>query len=215
MEEKFSKKIYGTIIEKKLAKPECVGRYLATRIGNRSVVELCSCLGIQLIKIAQGSSKDNMGIDINKKLVAKANKNAKIYGVKNIKFFERDALDENFLKSCQVEVVIMDPHWSMTRTLQRDFARKLSETVPASDVLINLVRKYITNNIILELPPTISEEELKNQGECEIQRLYVNGEFKSLIVYYGDLVKVEKREIYFEYNKGNFPDKYRNKLAAK
>lgn len=177
------------------------------------MVELCSCLGIQLIQIALKSNKQVVGVDINKNLVGKANKNAKIYKVKNVKFIVGDALNESLLKSLSAEVVIMDPHWSVTRTLQRDFAKTTKDTSPPVNELIRLTRKYITNNIIVELPPTISDKELLQLGDCEIQDVYINGERKQKFAYYGDMKQTDRSKVKFEFVKGFVAKKLREKLV--
>ena len=209
MEPKFSKKIAGTLIEKKLSKSESFGRHLAKRIGDRSAVELCCCLGIQSIQVAKNSNKQVTGVDINKSIIRKAFKNAKIYGVKNVKFIVGDAMDEKLLGSLKSDVVIIDPHWSVTQTLQRDFATKLNETDPPAGKLVRLVRKHITDNIIVEFPWTMPDKEILKLGRCEIQDAFVNGEPKSRIAYFGDLKQKSKSRVKFEFVKGNLPKRYR------
>ena len=210
MQPQFSRRVEGSILEQKLAKPECIGVHLAKRIGNRSVVELCSCIGVALIQIAKSTNKTVTGVDINEDLVRKANKNAEIYGVKNVTFVVGDATNEELLKTLKADVVIIDPHWSVSKTLSRDFANTLESTQPPADLLVSLVRKYITQNIVVQLPPNMSDEEIQKLGKCEIESVYVNGELKDKTVYLGDLVKSEKSKASFEYEKVEVPEEMRN-----
>ncbi len=199
MEPKYSKEIYGDDDAYYMGCPEVVSRYLSKRLSRfESAVELCCGAGMICVQLAKEIDKV-VGVDIKKRRVENARKNAKLYGVSgNTEFVVGDATDENLLKNLSAEVVILEPDWSSGGD-KDEHVSKLEGTQPSSPKLFQLARKHITKNIVFRAPKTFSIGTLQKLGDCHVENVRWNSELKFKLAYYFDICR-NKREknVYFD-----------------
>ncbi len=199
MKPKYSKDIYGDEDAYYMGCPEIVSKYLAEKLSDfDSVAELCCGAGMICVQLAKYIDKV-VGVDIKKRRVQNAKKNAKLYGVSNnTEFIVGDATDENILKSLSAEAVILEPDWSSGKN-KDEHVSKLESTKPSSLKLFQLARKYITENIVFRAPKTFSMETLEELGVCRVENIHWNDELKFKIAYYFEnYKKSEEEDLHFD-----------------
>jgi len=200
MKNKFSKQVYGDVDAFYMSCPEVVGKHIANRLKNfNSCVELCSAIGLLSVQLAKVMDKV-CAIEINKERIKNAVKNAKLYEVSDkVVFIEGDVLDENLLKSINVEVAILDPDWSKEGDEKEIHVNDIEKTQPSWKEIFNLTNKYITRNIVSRIPKTWNFETLKEFGPCKLENIYWGGKFRFKIAYFLEEVSENSEEdIFFE-----------------
>ena len=188
---KFSKKIKADIASYEMANYEAIAEYMAQRLKTRTIAELCCGVGITAIQLAKFSKA--IAVDNNKEYIKNAKYNAKLYGVK-IDFIVGDVLDKNILKKIKANIAVLDPDWSSSDDKSLHVAN-ISETQPPLDKLYNLTKKNITNNVCFRFPKTIDTKQIKKLDNCEIQKVFLDNDFKFYIAYFGDLIRKKETEV--------------------
>jgi tRNA1(Val) A37 N6-methylase TrmN6 len=165
-----------------------ITKNISERFIGKIVLETCTGAGFTTMALAKVASKV-ISIDLSETNQNQAKENCKIAGCLNkIEFIVGNSLDEKFIHSFKsIDAVFLDPDWAVTGE-NHVYKFKNSNTKPPADLLLEKVLR-ITKNIALILPPFINEDELSELSDCEIQKIYLEGEFALLCLYFGNLIK--------------------------
>ena len=165
-----------------------IAKQIAERFTDRIVLETCTGAGFTTIALAKVAKKV-FTIDISEKNQDQAKKNAKTAGCSNkIEFIIGDSLDKILLESFHnIDAAFLDPDWDVTGD-DHIYKFKNSNTKPPADLLLENIYR-LTKNIVLILPPFINENELSEFSNCEKQKIYLDGEFVLLCLYFGKLIR--------------------------
>lgn len=172
-------------------------KYLSSRLKGDMLLELCCALGITLEALSNNFKK-LIGVDIDPKVLEDCRQNLKDSGFLNkIELVQGDISNKDLLKSFKADVVIYDiPYW-VSKELP-DGTNVLDRN-PDLKLVVQTIREYITQNIVIFAPPYMEYENIKEQlGECEYERIYINGRYDRNYIYFGDLVRnngVTKKEL--------------------
>lgn len=164
--------------------PEKIAKHIAERCGRRVV-------GGNAIQFAMTCDKV-FAIDIDPIKLKCALHNAEIYGVQDkIEFIQGDFRD--ILPTLQADVVFMSPPWGGPTYLDQDVFDIESMITPGIEMFE--IAKKVTSNIVLFLPRNCDHNQLKKLSSdgyvCEIEETYLNGRFKNITAYYGNLINPE------------------------
>lgn len=165
-------------------------KYLGKRIGNqnKTLLELCCGVGVALENIA-GFFEQVIGVDIDKKILKQCQHNLKNSGLseKNTLILG-DINDEELLKRIKADIVIYDvPYW-----LPHKFKKQgdLMSKNPPLGIIVERIRKYISKDIVIFCSPNFEYSSVKIEvGQCEFQKVYVNGKYDRNYVYLGNLMQ--------------------------
>lgn len=172
-------------------------KYLATRLKGGILLELCCALGITLEALSD-NFKELIGVDIDPKVLEDCRHNLKDGELLNkIELVQGDISNESLLKSFKADVVIYDiPYWVYKEL--PDGTNVLDKN-PELKFVIETIRKYITQNIVIFAPPYMEYETIKKLlGECEYEQIYINGRYDRNYIYFGRLIKnqgINKKEL--------------------
>jgi 16S rRNA G966 N2-methylase RsmD len=167
-----------------------LGDYIAQRFKGYNVV-LDACSGAGFISIALAKYvKQVIAVEINPDYLEQAKYNAKIAGVYlKIKFFLGDVLNKNILnKIPQIDGAFLDPDWAIAGEPKLIHTSKFSNMQPPADKLFAEINKK-TQNIALRLPKEIDLSELKFLPSYELEKIYLDNDFKFYCAYFGKLIK--------------------------
>ncbi len=183
---------------------EIVAKYRAKRLkdglknlGGKAhgncLIEVGSSVGFQLFPFAE-TFKQVIAVEIDKRKLELAKKNAAVLGFKNVDFVLGDALDKNTIeqirdiineKNLKVESVFLDPERAESET-----ERTLGTLKPDVMKFIAIYGKF-TENIAIELPPYIKKEKLSKLPEHELEYISVDNNLNRLTAYFGNLKKAD------------------------
>ncbi|RZN15389.1 MAG: class I SAM-dependent methyltransferase [Methanosarcinales archaeon] len=178
---KFTKQVHSNQYGMRLATPEIVAGYIASRLRTHTIADLGCGIGIQAIFFAKQCTKV-YAVELDSERLDYARENARLYGVSNIEFILADALSDNVIKRLSgVDIVFSDP----ARLLQEK-ERRLERSRPP---ILEIIRKYqhITDRMAFHLPPKINPEKIF--FDCEREYLSLNGQLNRFTVYLGSLKK--------------------------
>ena len=164
-------------------------KYLKERLrDNKKVLaELCCGVGVTLEQMAE-VFRQVIGVDNDKAALKACYEN-----LKAVKLFKKATLvngdinEISVLQKIRADVAIYDvPYWIPHEYRgEGDFRDKnppLKETVEK-------IRKYITPAIVVFCSPHYTFEMVNNQlGDCEYQKVFINGKYDRNIVYLGNLI---------------------------
>ncbi len=197
-EERFSKKVFTDDYSSSMSNPEYIGKHMAqsiSKLGDFKVgVELCSCIGINVIQLAMIFDKV-VGVDFDEDRIEKSFKNAELYGVsEKTDFILGDVLDENLLKKIKADFAVLDPEWSTRKFDRSTHVSDIDMTKPNLRKMFDLTKKHITDNIIARVPATMSFEALGQLGFCKLENIIINDEVIFRIAYFSSEIKKNQKE---------------------
>ncbi|HIH42689.1 TPA: methyltransferase domain-containing protein [Candidatus Woesearchaeota archaeon] len=212
--------------------PEVVAKYRAERLAKLLKVSLknpgskiqCNCLieigcsiGFQTFLFAE-AFKYVIAVEIDKRKIEIAIKNAAVLGLKNIDFVLGDALDKETIeqikerireKKLKVDAVFLDPERA-----ESEQERILGTLKPDINKFISAYNRF-TGNIAIELPPYIKSEKLSKLPEHELEYISVDNNLNRLTVYFGNLKKADVSLVVLPEGKKIVKDVSGKKLIAK
>lgn len=187
----------------KVANYEIVSEHVAKRLaetsGNGVILELCCGIGATTFVLARHFQKI-IAVDINTARIALAQQNMQNLGVTNVEFFAGDIFApelKELLEGVELNAVYTDVEWTTTGTYGQNHAAGIEDTNPPTDKVFSYCREHFSTNICMRLPKTISQSELRELGNCEIEGVYRDDSLRFLNVYFGSLVV--KPESRFDY----------------
>ena len=167
-----------------------LGDHIAQRFEGCDIV-LDACCGAGFTSIALAKYVNRViAVDINPKHLEQAKNNAKIAGVfQKIKFLLGDVFNKEILdKIPDIECAWLDPDWAEIGESKLTHTSKLSSMQPPADKLFTEINKR-TQNIALRLPREIDLSELRNFSSYELEKIYLDNDFKFYCAYFGKLIK--------------------------
>ncbi len=163
---------FGTPIE--------VASYRADRLMCDTLLEIGCGVGFQTLAFAKVCKKV-IAVDIDKTRIDRAKWNLAKYGIKNVEFHAKDALDKEFIKSLpKINVIFCDP--SRPPSEEERKAASLSPTIEEIQQAYKNVKE-----LAYEVPPFLKE--LPEDAEKEF--LTLNGALNRLTLYFGNLKQAE------------------------
>ncbi|MEM4662899.1 MAG: methyltransferase domain-containing protein, partial [Candidatus Diapherotrites archaeon] len=181
MKKKFSvKKIFWHNREAlEQATPEQIALYRASRLKCETAIDLCCGIGIDAIALAKYCKKV-YAVDKDSDALRCAEKNAKCYGIKNIKFINADCFSLD-LKKLGVEVAFADPS-------RRAFGKRvkdLNETQPSTIALVKFIKSFEVKNFCIEVSRELRPQDIP--FECEVEYISLNNELNCASLYFGSI----------------------------
>lgn len=177
--------------------------YLSDYIPSGRILEICCGVGLRSIIFAKKHKV--IAIDINKKRLNCANKNARLFGVeKNVLLKRIDAnRTEDIKKLGKFDAIYIDVDW---RENLKDPIKKQNiipfKTCPRTDKLYKNIRSiYPYTPIIFKVSPFSRVKEFNKLGPCIIEALYINDKFLSYNVYFDPKIKFPRFQEIHLFNK--------------
>lgn len=167
-----------------------LGEHIAQRFkGYNNILEVCTGAGFMLISLAK-IAKNIITVETNSEHIEQAKSNVKIAGINSkINFILGDILSKKVLnKINNVDAAFLDPDWSEIGKNKLDHTSKFSNMQPEGDKLFNIINK-LTPNIAIRLPRELDLTELKKLPPCELEKIYLDDDFKFYCAYFGKLAK--------------------------
>lgn len=166
---------------------------IISKLGVVKIAELCSGVGGGTLFLARELPKV-YAVDMDETRLMAAKINATNYGViDKITFINGDAMDSDLLKHLKsegVQAVVTDVGWREDTNLPiKQTTTDLSKTIPPAPELLSLIRTHITENVIMRLPLTITLNEIRNLGLCEIEKMFYDDIPRFYNVYFGNIVE--------------------------
>ena len=165
-------------------------RYLAGRLENKGkiLVELCSGVGVTIEALSNKFEK-LICVELDPEILEYCRQNMKSAGLMGkVDLIQGDITDEDLLKNIKADVVIYDiPYWVSKELPGRT---NVLDKNPDLNELIDNVRKYITDNIVVFAPRYLEYSNIKNSAvECEFQKIYINGKHDRNYIFFGNLIE--------------------------
>ena len=186
IKDKFSKKeLYFDTYGLRYSTPEVIGKYRAERVRDYTIADISCGVGMQAIFFAHTNRKV-LCVDINKRRIEYAKRNAKTYGIKNMQFICGDCCSNeiyNITKS--YDIIFSDP-----ARREEEKERDLRNLLPSP---LKIIEKYGKRDYIFDLPPQISQDKIPNGWEKEY--ISLNGSIRRLTAYLGSLYRVDRRAV--------------------
>ncbi len=173
--------------------PERVAIYRAERLKCSCLIEIGCSIGFQTFPFAANSGHV-IAVEIDKRKIEIAKKNAAVLGIKNIDFVLGDALDKDTIaqikellteKNLKVNAVFLDPERA-----ESEQERTLDTLKPDIMKFIEIYSKF-TKDIAIEFPPYIKKEKLSRLPEHELEYISVDNNLNRLTAYFGKLKKAD------------------------
>lgn len=186
----YPKDIKGDKFSLYISTPNLITLYLKKRIGNRqkTLVELCCGIGVNLLNLGSVFKK-LIGVDVDKKILSACFKNLSQAGLMNkTELIRGDITNDDILRKIKADIVIYDvPYWSSHESESKG---NLKRKNPNFKVFINRIRKFVSKDIIVFVPPHYTYEFVKNSvGDCEYQQIFMGKKYDRNIIYLGGLKK--------------------------
>lgn len=184
-----ARKKFGELAEKlffdeeglRYATPPIVADYRARRIKGDVVADICCGVGMQLIYFSKYAEKA-VGVEIDCFRAKLAMLNAVAMDAK-IKIIKGDALSKKIFDKINADCIFCDPSRK-----EKEEKRKFETLLPNPMKVYSLYSSK-TDRIAFELPPQISREEIKIEGEKEYTSLNFN--LNRLALYTGELAECD------------------------
>ncbi|MBD3223822.1 MAG: hypothetical protein GF313_03785 [Caldithrix sp.] len=166
-----------------------ITKQIAKRFKDLTILETCTGAGFTTISLAKVAKKV-ITIEINQNNQNQAKQNIQIAGYSDkVDFILGDALDNNLLVTLKnIDAALLDPDWNDIG-ITHVYKFKNSNMKPPADILLKTVLN-ITQNILLILPPFLSENEFDDLKEYELQKIYLDGELVLFCIYFGSLKRI-------------------------
>lgn len=108
---------------------------------------------------------------------------------KIINFILGDIQNKEILnKIPHIDGAFLDPDWAMVGEFKTTHTPKLSNMQPPADELFAEINR-LTGNIALRLPREIDLSELKSLPPHELEKIYLDSDFKFYCAYFGKLIE--------------------------
>lgn len=184
--EKFkdSDKMFFSLEDLRFSTPEIVADYRAKRLKCPVIVDLCSGIGSQAIAFSRICDKV-YSIEIDKRKVEYAKRNAAVFDVDNVEFICGDVLDDGIvdkIEKIKPNIIFCDPERMASESERR---------IENLTIVKNIIERYskICPQICIEVPPQISPDKINL--DCEKEYVSIDGELNRLDLYFGRLMKNE------------------------
>jgi len=186
----YRKNIKGDQYSLYLSNYPISAKYLARRLENKGKIlaELCSGVGVTLEAVSSKFEK-LIGVELSAEILEYCRQNLESAGLINkVDLIRGDVADEDLLKNIKADVVIYDiPYWVSKELPGRT---NVLDKNPDLNELIDNVRKYITDNIVVFAPRYLEYSNIKNSAvECEFQKIYINGKHDRNYIFFGNLIE--------------------------
>jgi len=131
-----------------------------------------------------------IAVEINPEHIEQAKINAKIAHVESkIVFILGDILDNKVLNRIgNIDGAFLDPDWAAVENEKSTHVSKLSNMQPPGDRLFAKIFKK-TKNVCLRLPKEIDLANLQELPPHELEKIYLDKDFKFYCAYFGKLAK--------------------------
>ncbi len=164
-------------------------RYLRSRLGNPDFVlaELCCSVGISLQYLAPGFRKV-IGVDIDREVLEMCKANLVQSGQYQLaELVAGDVFDDRVLEKIKADIVIYDiPYWYPHTQVSE---HNLVTRNPPLGGMVNKIRKYITDDIVIFSPPELSHAYFQRElGALELEQVFIGNEHNRSQVYLGNLI---------------------------
>ncbi len=186
IKDKFSKKeLYFDTYGLRYSTPEIIGRYRAERIKGYRIADISCGVGMQAIFFAR-TNREVLCVDIDKRRIEYAKRNAEVYGVKNMRFIAGDCCsDEIYNIAKNYDIIFSDP-----ARKEEEKERDLRNLLPSP---LKIMEKYGKRDYIFDLPPQISQDKIPEGWEKEY--ISLNGSIRRLTAYVGTLYRIDRRAV--------------------
>ena len=153
--------------------PEIVAKYRAGRIKNTTIADVSCGAGIQAIFLSF-TNKEVLGVDIDKKRLHYARKNARAYGARRIHFLHGNAFSDKILRiASRYEIIFSDPSRD-----ESEIERNLHTLHPPP---LKIIERYGAKKFVFDLPPQISKRKIP--GDWNLEYISVNGKISRLTAF--------------------------------
>lgn len=164
-----------------------------------SVLEVCTGIGITTHFLAQ-TFPHVISVDKSAARLAYARTNlTSLMSGDNVSLLHGDILDWNVIKRIQkhaIQAVYTDAEFNMTSHWS-DHTDSIDLTGPNTRELFHNVRTHFSPNIVMKVPKTIPEWQLRNLAPCEIEHVMPDGLLSFYHVYFGDLIQQDSSVLTF------------------
>ena len=206
IKDKFSRKnLYFDTYGLRYSTPEVIGIYRANRIRGYRIADISCGVGMQAIFYSFTNEKV-LCVDIDKRRINYARKNAQVYGRNNMEFLVGDCFSDTiYNKAKKYDIIFSDPARS-----EEEKERRLEDLMPPP---LKIIEKYGDRDYIFDLPPQISQDKIPSNWEKEY--ISLNGKIKRLTAYTGRLYEVDRRAVSLPTGavlKSNLPDEFTKKI---
>jgi tRNA1(Val) A37 N6-methylase TrmN6 len=167
-----------------------LGSHIAERFkGFANVLEVCTGAGFMLMPLARNVNKVNT-VEINPMHMVQAKSNFILSRINSdVKFVLGDIMNDSVLEGItDVEAAMLDPDWSAVGKEKTSHTTKLSEMQPPAEELFKRIFRK-TQNIALRLPREIDLRELSRLPPHELEKIFLDGDFKFYCAYFGNLAR--------------------------
>ena len=167
-----------------------LGDHIAQRFKGYDVV-LDTCCGAGFMSIALAKYVNQViAVEINPKYLEQAKNNVKIADISSkIRFILGYILYNKTTKTIHnIDGFFLDPDWAAVVEIKTTHTSKLSSMQPPADRLFTEMSER-TKNIALRLPKEIDLSELENLPSHELEKIYLDDDFKFYRAYFGKLAK--------------------------
>ncbi len=190
----YRKDIYGDKFSLYISNYPINAQYLKTRIGNSEHVlaELCCSVGVTLEYLAPGFKKI-IGVDFDKDVLDTCKENLKQSGCTTTsELILGDVFEDTILKNINADIVIYDiPFWYPHK--QENQGNLLDKNPPLKKI-IEKIRTYITENIIIFSPPEWDYDYFSEKlGIIEYEQVFIDGLHNRNQIYLGTLIQKKGR----------------------
>lgn len=189
--EKFGLPYVVTPVTFKMGTHKLFAENMAKRFLNSKIVlDACVGAGFNVIPIARVAKKV-IAVDKDKSHLNLAKQNIIIAQLNNITFILGDIMNNaTFKKIGEIDSAYLDPEWVKggCRGKCRGHSSTLAHMAPPADKLLKKIETK-TKNIALRLPKEFNIRELNKFPPHEIEKSYLDGEFKFYTIYFGNLIK--------------------------
>jgi len=178
-----------------MANYEVAARHLAARLACDQLVELCCGIGATTVFLAQTCGQVT-ALDRYPARIEAARANAREWGVLDrIEFVCGDVLDERLLASLKADIVFADPEWQAQGRPLSEHTRDVWQTQPPTHLLVDAVRRLLTEQFALRMAPLADVSQLQELGAGEVERVLIDGKLRFYYVYYGNLARSRESKV--------------------
>lgn len=177
----FAEKLFFDEEGLRYATPPLIADYRARRIKGDIVADICCGVGMQLIYFSRYVERA-IGVEIDSFRAELAILNAMAMNAK-IEIIKGDALSKKIFDEIDADCIFCDPSRK-----EKEEKRKFETLLPNPLKVYNLYSSK-TDRIAFELPPQISRDEIKIEGEKEYTSL--NFSLNRLVLYTGELAQCD------------------------
>lgn len=179
-----------------------LGGHIAQRFkGFGTVLDACCGAGFMSIALAKYVNQI-IAVEINPKNLEQAKNNIEIADISSkVKFILGDIFNKEILNDIsQIDAAFLDPDWTIRGSDKHIHSSKISDMQPPADKLFYEISK-LTQNIVLRLPREIKISELESFPHHELERIYLDDDFKFYCAYFGKLTRKKGNTEFRAFNK--------------